>query len=191
MSRTWLNTHSRGARAQTSVKDLLQESGNRVYPYGIESTNQDITQPGNNAVQDGPAIQRLRLMPDFVVVDSKGNCSLVEVKFRALGPSSLLLRTINDIHEKWPETRIVLVRRDKRPFFLFWRSLIEIEAGAEKGWSPLQHMDDWNIDSEDHDWAELLVYAPSDLETLALLNKLQTDEHWRSHLEHLSPFEEL
>jgi hypothetical protein len=72
----------KGRMAETLVEELLRQSKNIVYRFGYEAIVQNLIQLDNNYDRKNEAGDRIRVMPDFIVIDKKGKPVFVEVKFR-------------------------------------------------------------------------------------------------------------
>ena len=65
--------------------------------------------------------EKVRTMPDFIVMDEEGDVSFVEVKFRSNGILDDKNKSlISKIAECWPETRLIFVT-PQEPYFLISR----------------------------------------------------------------------
>src|SRR5262245_55637247 len=67
---------------QALVEELLRACGNNVYRSGYESLLQNLIQSDANFDRGTKNGQQIRSIPDFVVVNSRGRATFVEVKFR-------------------------------------------------------------------------------------------------------------
>jgi len=63
----------KGRMAETLVEDLLKQSGNSVYRFGYEAILQNLTQIQQNFARHSDAGERIRAIPDFIVIDINGN----------------------------------------------------------------------------------------------------------------------
>lgn len=72
----------KGRMAETLVEELLRKSKNIVYRFGYEAIVQNLTQLNGSYDRKSEEGERLRVMPDFIVIDKKGKPVFVEVKFR-------------------------------------------------------------------------------------------------------------
>ena len=72
----------KGRMAETLVEELLRQSKNVVYRFGYEAIVQNLIQLDNNYDRKNETGDRIGAMPDFIVIDKKGNPVFVEVKFR-------------------------------------------------------------------------------------------------------------
>ncbi len=111
-------TNLKSRMAQSLVRDLLLESGNDVYPIGHQAVL-----PQTLAIEDllekHPEIGvKLRAIPDFLVIDSKGRPHLVDVKFR-WNPEGHEndIKKLRKLGELWQETLIIFVNCSEKPYF--------------------------------------------------------------------------
>ncbi len=111
-------TNLKARMAQSLVADLLLESGNDVYPIGHQSVL-----PQTLAIEDmlerHPEIGiKLRAIPDFLVVGSKGKPYLIDVKFRWHPDGHENdIKKLRKLGELWQETLIVFVNCSEKPYF--------------------------------------------------------------------------
>src|SRR5438046_6412269 len=70
------------AAAKKILRNLLEASQYKVYPFGYESSLSSLKMHiWDSHFQDSNEVERVRSMPDYVVSSEKG-LKLVEVKFR-------------------------------------------------------------------------------------------------------------
>ena len=111
-------TNLKARMAESLVYDLLTESGNDVYRIGYRSLLPS-TLAIEDALDSNPAISRkLRAIPDFLVLDRKGNPHLVEVKFRwnAEGHSNDI-KKLEKMGRLWDEALVIFVNCSEKPYF--------------------------------------------------------------------------
>jgi len=72
----------KGRMAETLFEELLKESGNIVYRFGYEALVQNLIQLDARFDRYGEIGEKIRAIPDFIVIDKIGKPSFVEVKFR-------------------------------------------------------------------------------------------------------------
>ena len=75
----------KGRMAETLVDEMLRKSGNTVYRFGYEAIMQNLTQIKRSFDAHSEVGERIRAIPDFIVIDGKGNPIFLEVKFRRNG----------------------------------------------------------------------------------------------------------
>src|SRR3990167_6907718 len=73
----------KGRMAETLFEELMKESGNIVYRFGYEAIVQNLIQLEEKFSRYSDVGEKIRSIPDFIVLDKKGEPLLVEVKFRA------------------------------------------------------------------------------------------------------------
>lgn len=103
--------------AETLVEELLRKSGNIVYRFGYEAITQNLVQLESHLQRDGEVIERLRAMPDFIVIDRSGKTSFLEVKFRydsKLHPGDFV--RLQHLAKFW-DAKFVLVNCREQPYF--------------------------------------------------------------------------
>jgi hypothetical protein len=107
----------KGRMAETMIEELLKRSGNTVYRFGYEAIMQNLTQIKKNFDLHSDAGERIRAIPDFIVIDVNGNPIFVEVKYRWNGllHDSDLVR-LKKIGSFW-NAKIIFVNCLKQPFF--------------------------------------------------------------------------
>ncbi len=107
----------KGRMAETLVEELLRKSGNAVYRFGYEAILQNLSQIQQNFDRNTEAGERIRAIPDFIVIDVNGNPIFVEVKFRWNGKAhdddKKRLKRIQDF---W-NAKIIFVNCSAKPFF--------------------------------------------------------------------------
>jgi len=106
----------KGRMAESLVEELLKECGNKVYRFGYEAVLQNLTQLEKAFDRDSEVGQRIKSIPDFIVIDGKGNPFLVEVKFRTdfIVYSKDLPRI--ELVEKFWKPKILFITL-KKPYF--------------------------------------------------------------------------
>ena len=104
----------KGRIAEVLVEELLRACGNNVYRFGYESLLQNLIQSDANFDRGTKNGQQVRSIPDFVVVNSYGKPTFVEVKFRS-DPDWLKAQLLRRIEEFW-HAKVVLVTITK-PYF--------------------------------------------------------------------------
>lgn len=109
----------KGRIAETIICDMLQESGYFVYRFGYEGILQSLVQKGLPKMKNGSIeTDKIRTMPDFIVMDKEGNVSFVEVKFRSKSEVDFGLKNwIYKTNNYWPESKIIMVKPTE-PYFM-------------------------------------------------------------------------
>lgn len=109
----------KGRIAETIVSEMLMEAGYFVYRFGYEGILQSLIQKDLPKMKENDMeAEKIRTMPDFIVMNKEGDVSFVEVKFRSaenLGEETrkLIFKTA----KYWPETRMLFVK-PQSPHFL-------------------------------------------------------------------------
>jgi hypothetical protein len=107
----------KGRMAETLIEELLKKSGNTVYRFGYEAIMQNLVQIKKSFDAHSDAGERIRAIPDFIVIDGKGEPIFVEVKFRWNGKlhedDQLRLKRIGSF---W-NAKIIFVNSSCKPFF--------------------------------------------------------------------------
>lgn len=104
--------------AESLVYDLLTESGNDVHRIGYR-TLLPSTLGIEDALLSHPTISRkLRAIPEFLVLDHKGNPHLIDVKFRwqPQGHANDVIQ-LKRIAATWDEALIIFVNCSEKPYF--------------------------------------------------------------------------
>ncbi len=146
----------KGRMAETLVDDLLKQSGNTVYRFGYEAILQNLTQLQQNFARYSNAGERIRAIPDFIVLDTNGNPVFLEVKFRWDGrPHEDDKQKLARIGEFWG-AKIIIVNRSKKPFFRI-SSPPYLDENGSLAYKPLIKETAWKIDKTVYDKFEKLV----------------------------------
>ena len=136
----------KGRIAESLVEELLKKCGNRVYRFGYEAVLQNLTQL--EKVFDGKSEfgQRIRSIPDFVVITKEGKPFLVETKFRTdfLVYKEDIERI--DLMEKFWKAKILFITL-KKPYFRVSNSPYLNKKG-DWNWAPLEKDGDFKINSD-------------------------------------------
>jgi hypothetical protein len=99
--------------SESIINWYFNVAGFKVYSFGYERVLSGIIS-SNVKIKNSPSYDRLRTMPDFIVVDHKGELLFVEVKYRKkYDPSKIRWKKI---YQFWPETLIVVVTPEERPY---------------------------------------------------------------------------
>ncbi len=146
----------KGRMAETMVEELLKKSGNAVYRFGYEAIMQNLTQLKRNFDAHSDAGERIRAIPDFIVIDIKGNSTFLEVKYRWNG---LLhdedLERFKKIKDFW-NAKIIIVNSFKQPFFQI-ASPPYVRDNGDLVVKPLIKENSFKIDSVTYKEMEILV----------------------------------
>ena len=132
----------KGAAAKEILRSLLESSGYDVYPFGYESTLSVLKRRfGDKRLEENRLSQRIRSMPDFLVVDPENTDppQLVEIKFRKAQdhPSRIVLKNWDLVRYRkyWPESVLVLLSPYREHFFAQYVEKLEPDGNSyEKTW---------------------------------------------------------
>jgi hypothetical protein len=161
----------KGRMAETLVEELLKKSKNNVYRFGYEAILQNLSQIQKSFDRHSHAGERLRSIPDFIVINEQGNPVFLEVKFRGDGKlHDHDYERLQRIKDFW-EAEIIFVNCTKKPYFQI-SSPPYFNPAEELVCQPLEEVASWNIDSEAYKQAEILVEKYL---SKKLLNNGQTD----------------
>ena len=103
----------KGRIAETLVEEMFKKSKYQVYRFGYEAILQNISQI-NVDIRDSETKDKIRSIPDFIVVSPHGSVQLIEVKYSSDG--KLNKDNLKKYLDFWSEARIVLVS-SKKPHF--------------------------------------------------------------------------
>ena len=152
----------KGRMAETLLDEMLKRSGNLVYRFGYEAVLQNLMQHEGGIDHESEVGERLRAIPDFVVIDEDGVPSFVEVKFRRDPMDSPHDETIDRLErtEKYWNALIVFVNSVEKPYFRickppYFKNFSQPKRGLV--FEPLVSMDKWNISTDVYDEYEALV----------------------------------
>ena len=124
-------TNLKARMAESLVYDLLTESGNDVHRIGYR-TLLPSTLGIEDALESHPTIsKKLRAIPEFLVIDRKGNPHLVDVKFRwqPQGHANDILK-LKKMGELWDEALIIFVNCSEKPYFRLSHAPFVSRSGA-------------------------------------------------------------
>jgi len=99
---------------------MLEEAKYFIYRFGYEGLLQSFVQKDLPQMKKGDmCADKIKSMPDFVVMDKEGNVSFVEVKFRAQREVNGELRErIGRAARYWPEARLLIVYPSEPHFMI-------------------------------------------------------------------------
>ncbi len=127
----------KGQVTQAILQSVLEGVGYRVRRLGVEELLPEL-RGGDGSSIHGGLPERLRFLPDFLVIDPElGEVHLTEVKFRrAISESSLqlLVREVAHRRQYWPETETVVMVAEARQDRGFHQDHIRVilpDAGQE------------------------------------------------------------
>lgn len=146
----------KGRMAETLVEELLRKSGNTIYRFGYEAILQNLTQIEKTFKGEGETGERIRAIPDFVVLDTNGAPTFLEVKFRWNGQlHENDHERLKRIKELWG-AKILFVNCLRKPYFeISYPPYFDQGGNFRSG--PLVEESTWKIDPEIYDAYEKLV----------------------------------
>ncbi len=137
----------KGRMAESLVSEILREAGNQVYKFGYESTLQNLTQVENFFDRYSEIGEKIRAIPDLLVINKKGEPFFIEVKFRwYLDWHKDDFEMLKRLKDFWRPI-IIFVNCYKKPYFLITKPPYCDKNKNLKG-LPLEKVDYLNI-SED------------------------------------------
>lgn len=137
----------KGRIGESLVIEILREAGNQVYQFGYESTLQNLTQLEKVFDLHSETGEKIRSIPDLLVINKKGEPFFIEVKFRW--------------HRDWHKNDFQMLERLKsfwkpiiifvncytKPYFLITKPPYCDKNKKLKGW-PLEKVDYLNISKD-------------------------------------------
>jgi hypothetical protein len=146
----------KGRMAESLVEELLRKCGNQVYRFGYEAILQNLTQIQKSFEAHGETSDRIRAIPDFIVIDKTGKPIFLEVKFRGDGKLHDNDKDrLNRIKDFW-NAKIIFVNRVNKPYFKISNPPY-IGANGDVECKPLIEETEWGIDANSYDEFEKLV----------------------------------
>ncbi len=130
----------KGKMAESLVEGILREAGNQVYHFGYESTLQNLTQIERVFDRHSEIGERIRSIPDFLVVNKKGEPFFVEVKFRWHREWHKNDFEMLDLLNGFWRPIIIFVNCYEKPYFLIIKPPYYDKNKKLKGW-PLEKAD--------------------------------------------------
>ena len=122
------------------MSEVLREAGNQVYRFGYESTLQNLTQIERVFDRNSEIGEKIRSIPDLLVINREGKPFFIEVKFRWHSEwyhdDFKMLERLNSF---W-QPIIIFVNCYHKPYFLITKPPYKDKEGKLKGW-PLEGVD--------------------------------------------------
>ena len=148
----------KGRMAETLFEELMRQSGNIVYRFGYEAIVQNLTQLEEKFDRYSDVGERIRAIPDFIVIDKKGNPTFVEVKFRWNGrfDSERDSERIQNMLKFW-QAKFVLVNCWEQPYFCISEPPY-LDRNKKFITKPLLEENEWKIDKKLYNEYEVLVH---------------------------------
>lgn len=154
---TYPESMLKGRMAETLVEELLKHSGNIVYRFGYEAIVQNLVQLESVFDRNSEVGERIRAIPDFIVIDSKGNPSFLEVKFRWKPELNEKDYSRLDKIAKFWNAQIVFVNCWEQPYFRITEPPYVDKKGKLVA-KPLLEEKPWKIDKAIYNEYEELVH---------------------------------
>jgi len=133
----------KGRMAEGLVEELLKQCGNKVYRFGYEAVLQNLTQLEKVFDRESEVGQRIKSIPDFIVINKEGKPFFVEAKFRTdFIVYSKDIKRIELIEKFW-RAKIIIVTPEK-PYFRISSSPY-LNGKQEWNWKPLEEDQDLRI----------------------------------------------
>jgi hypothetical protein len=146
----------KGRMAETLVDELLRKSGNTVYRFGYEAILQNLSQIKQAFDAHSEAGEKIRAIPDFIVIDKNGIPVFLEVKFRRDAKlHSEDVERLERIKKFW-SAKIIFVNSIQRPFFQVSDAPYVDNEGKLIS-KPLIEENAWKIDPKVYEEFEVLV----------------------------------
>jgi len=146
----------KGRMAETLVDELLRKSGNTVYRFGYEAIMQNLAQIKRNFDAHSDVGEKIRAIPDFIVIGVNGEPIFLEVKYRWNGQlHDHDMERLKKIGEFW-SAKIIFVNSLKKPFFRI-SSPPYVGAGGKLLYKSLLNETAWKIDPAVYEKFEALV----------------------------------
>jgi len=134
----------KGRMAESLVEELLKRCGNKVYRFGYEAVLQNLTQLEKSLNKEDEISQRIRSIPDFIVINKQGEPFFVEVKFRTdLVVYSKDIGRLGLIKKFWKAKIILLTTQ--QPYFRVSNSPYLNKKQDQWNWIPLKDDCDFEI----------------------------------------------
>ncbi len=151
----------KGRMAETLIEELLKQSGNIVYRFGYEAIVQNLTQLEEKFDRYSEVGERIRAIPDFIVLDKSGKPEFVEVKFRwrpelDRAQKERELAMLARIEKFW-KAKIIFVNCWEPPFFRMANPPY-IDKNGNLILTPLLDEKNWKIDKKIYEELENLVH---------------------------------
>ena len=147
----------KGRMAETLFEELMRNSGNMVYRFGYESIVQNLAHLEEKFDRYNEVGDKIRSIPDFIVLDRDGMPTLVEVKFRFKPELHKNDFKKIEIIDKFWKAKLVLVNCWEQPYFRIANPPY-IKKDEKLVLTPLIEEKNWKIDKKIYDEFETLVH---------------------------------
>ncbi len=137
----------KGRMAESLVSEILREAGNQVYRFGYESTLQNLTQVEKVFDRHSEIGEKIRAIPDLLVINKKGEPFFIEVKFRWQQEwHENDFKMLERLNSFWKPI-IIFVNCYTKPYFLITKPPYCDKDKRLKGW-PLEKANYLNIPAD-------------------------------------------
>lgn len=145
--------------AETLFEKLMRQSGNIVYRFWYEAIVQNLTQLEERFDRYSEVGERIRAIPDFIVIDRKGKPEFVEVKFRWKPDNELHTESIKILEHvaKYWNARVVFINCWEQPYFRICEPPY-FDSDKKLVAHPLLEEKEWKIEKRLYDEYEELVH---------------------------------
>lgn len=149
----------KGRMAETLFEELMRQSGNIVYRFGYEAIVQNLTQLEEKFDRYSEVGERIRAIPDFIVIDRKGRPEFVEVKFRWKPDNELHAESVKILEHvaKYWNAKVVFVNCWEQPYFRICEPPY-FDNNKRLLTRPLLEEKEWKIDKKIYEEYEELVH---------------------------------
>jgi len=138
----------KGRMAESLVSEILREAGNQVYKFGYESVLQNLTQVQHIFDRHTETGEKIRDIPDLLIINKDGKPFFVEVKFRwSQTWHENDFKMLDRLNSFWKPI-IIFVNCYKKPYFLFIKPPYYNKKTKNFSGFPLEKFDDFNINSK-------------------------------------------
>jgi len=133
----------KGRITESLIEELLKQCGNKVYRFGYEAVLQNLTQLEKVFDRESEVGQRIKSIPDFIIINKKRKPFFVEAKFRTnFVVHSKDIKRIELVEKFW-KAKIIIVTSEK-PYFRISSSPY-LNKEQQWTWIPLEEDKDLNI----------------------------------------------
>ncbi|MEK7567676.1 MAG: hypothetical protein AAB513_02015 [Patescibacteria group bacterium] len=149
----------KGRMAETLFEGLMKDSGNKVYRFGYEAITQNLVQLGESFDKYGEVSEKIRAIPDFIVIDKKGKPQFVEVKFRWEPNEPLYDQSVGILNRvaKYWNAPVVFMNCWEQPFFR-----VSVPPYFDKNkrliYKPITSISEWSIEQKIYNKYENLIH---------------------------------
>ena len=147
----------KGRMAETLFEEMMRQSGNIVYRFGYEAIVQNLVQLEESFDRYSEVGERIRAIPDFIVIDKTGKPEFVEVKFRWRPELHHGDITRFEKVEKFWNAKLVLVNCWEQPYFRIV-SPPYFSKDKKINLKPLLLEEKWKINKEVYGEFETLIH---------------------------------